>query len=300
MITRLAGAVREAEVLGKNAIQYSQAGDRYSVIVLFAIHPTTASVCQVQGLVQVDGSLACARVVAFVPIACSTIARFRVEEEYITASGIKKDLMALINHSGSCHYHKDSPVKLLAGSSTCMTPVQKAPELLKSTRGSDVLFKELLELRLRVVSSANGFGAPAFLARFDSPRMSFLIQHETQTLNPSNKASAYMPLCWVLALRACVLTVPSSLRSLLCLVIGMAKLPERGLCSPGCANTDKTKGSAAIRNAVRKRIAAERPVVPGIPMHNGAIILFSPGAKMRVQHGSRSSDEATSNDRVLL
>ena len=170
--------------------------------------------------------------------------------------------MALINHLGSCRHHKDSPVKFLAGSPTCMTPAQKPPET-KSSRGSVALFKELLGLRLRVVSFANGFDVSAFLVKFDSPPMSFLIQHETQTLNPSNKGSAYLLLRSMLALRDCVLTTPPSLRTLLRLAIGMESPPERGLCFSGCARTDKTKGSATI--TAGKRIATKGPVVLGTP-----------------------------------
>ena len=187
---RLTGAVREAEVLSKNAIRYSQAGNRYSVLVLFAKHPITASVCQVKGFIQVDGSLACARVVEIVSITVSTIARFRIEEECITASGIENHFMALINHSGSCRHCEDSRVKFSGGSPTCMTPDHALLEPLTSTRGSDALFKELLELRLRPVPFANGIGRPVFLSTFDCPWMSFLIQHE----NPDPQ-SQYQSFC---------------------------------------------------------------------------------------------------------
>ena len=94
------GTIREVGALSRNAIRYSQVGDRYRVTVFFDKR-ATGSVCHVSGLVQVDGSAACARVVTIVSIAV-TIAQYR-REDYITATGIEKNfIVALRIHSGIC------------------------------------------------------------------------------------------------------------------------------------------------------------------------------------------------------
>jgi len=61
-------------------------------------------------------------------------------------------------------------------------------------------------------------------------------------------------------LRCCKLTTPSALRTSLRLEMGTARPTERAFFFLGCARTDKTKGSAAIRSTTGTRIATERPV----------------------------------------
>jgi hypothetical protein len=75
LIARLRGAIRDAEASSRNEIRYSQASDRYSVIVFFATHTITAPETQFEGFVQVDGGLARARVVTRVSVAAA-IARY--------------------------------------------------------------------------------------------------------------------------------------------------------------------------------------------------------------------------------